>query len=167
MLIVLVAINAASCKFRILGWLIDVVAGVLLYYGTYSRKKLLNSVDWTQNVDAAMNADGQVVESYLVLSMATWIASTLFEVKSCLFLLKIDLGSYRIWSLSKKSFFFLVLSVVATGNACWMMLLFTSEVHQSFECITQDKLLLTYFCMAALAKNGRVFLQGKTFCSYV
>lgn len=166
-LIVLIAINATSCKFMILGWLIDVIAGFLLYYGTYSRKKVLNSVDWAQSVDAAVNADGQVVEYYLVLSVLTWFASTLFEAKSCLFLLKIELGSYKVRNLSKKNFVFLLLSVLATGNACWLMLLFTGEVHQSFECVTQDKLLLIYFWMAALAKNFRVFLQGLVFSSRI
>ena len=158
-LVVLVAVHVTSCKFLNLGWLINLIAGVLLCYGTYSRKRILSSSDWSLNAISAVNADGQAVENYLVLSLLTWIASTLFEIKSFTFLFKIGLGSYKMWKLSKKDFVFLLLSVLASANASWVMLQFTSEVHQSFECITRDELLLIYFFMAALAKNIRVFCK--------
>ena len=147
-------------KIPCLGLLIDAIAALWLVYGTIQRKHILQYAEWTHDACAALNADKQTVEQFLYLSMVSWIASIVFEFKSCKFLWKISLASYRLHGLKGKDIVALLISLLGSANACWVMLNFSSNVHRSFENITQDSVLLVYFCLAAFFKNARIFQQG-------
>jgi len=144
----------------IIGYLVDIVACVLLLYGTLVRKQILYESRWTSNFCAASE---ETVYNFFVYSLVSWVASAIIEFKSCKFLIcKIQLGGYDVvQTLNKKQLFGLSLSlIVSVLNACWVMLQYSSAVHRSFERWTDDSWLLLYYLMAAIAKNSRVFLQG-------
>ena len=148
----------------IIGYLVDVVACVLLLYGTLVRKQILYESRWTNNFCATSE---ETVYNFFVYSLVSWVASAIIEFKSCKFLIrKIQLGGYDVQTLNMKQLLGLTLSLIVSINACWVMLQYSSAVHRSFERWTDDPWLLLYYLMAASAKNSRVFLQGMS-CSSI
>ena len=145
----------------IIGYLVDVVACVLLLYRTLVRKHILYESWWTSNFCAASE---ETVYNFFVYSLVSWVASAIIEFKSCRFLIcMIRLRGYDVQTLNKRQFCALMLSLFVSANACWVMLQYSSAVHKSFEGLTNDRWLLLYYLMAAAAKNGRVFLQGMSY----
>ena len=159
--IIALAILLLSTKKRYLGYLVDVFAAIYLLYGTYSRKEILRETGWGSDASVAKSpADQRTVYDFLVLSLVSWVASVMLEYRSVEFLLKTGLKRYCVNDLRKKDVGALLLSLVTSANACYVMLSFSSDVHRSFENLTDDPWILFYFSLAALAKNLRVFFQG-------
>ena len=144
-----------------IGCLVDLVASGFLIYATFARKQILSENNWTSDICSAVNANEETVYNFFVYSLVSWVASAIIELKSCKFLIcKIRLSHYDVRTLNKRQLSFLLLSLIASANACWVMLQFSSAVHKSFERLTGDPWLLMYYLMAAGANNVRVFLQG-------
>ena len=149
-----------------IGCLVDLVASAFLIHATFARKQILHENDWASDTCSAKNANEETVYNFFVYSLVSWVASAIIELKSCKFLIcKIRLSHYDVRTLNKRQLFFLLLSLIASANACWVMLHFSSTVHKSFERLTGDPWLLMYYLMAAGVKNVRVFLQGMS-CSH-
>ena len=139
---------------------------MFLIHATFARKQILSENKWTSDICSAINANEETVYNFFVYSLVSWVASAIIELKSCKFLIcKIRLSHYDVRTLNKRQLSCLLLSLLTSANACWVMLHFSSAVHKSFEGLTGDPWLLMYYLMAAGAKNVRVFLQGMS-CSH-
>ena len=160
------AVSLTLLRNPFIGCLVDLVASGLLLYATFARKQILSENNWTSDICSAITANEETVYNFFVYSLVSWVASAIIELKSCKFLIcKIQLSHYDVRTLNKRQLSFLLLSLIASANACWVMLHYSSAVHKSFERLTGDPWLLMYYLMAAGAKNVRVFLQGKS-CSH-
>jgi len=160
-LVLIVAVTLMLLRNNIFGYVVDIVAGVLLVYATLVRKQILYEGREAGKICAASE---ETVYNFFVYSLVSWVASAIIEFKSCRFLIcKIRLGGYNVQTLNKRQFCALILSLFVSANACWVMLQYSSAVHKSFEGLTNDRWLLLYYLMAAAAKNFRVFLQGMSY----
>ncbi len=143
-----------------IAWLVDLVAAFSLLYGTYYRTQALEG----RNValcEKASASDNVWISKYLVLSVVSWISLFVLEAKTCLQLVGTVLGKFYCPVRSKSQILKFCGCFLLASNSVVVMLHFCTDVHQTFEYLTNETTLILYYWIAAIAKILSVFMQGK------
>ena len=138
-------------------WVVDLLAGFCLLYGTFQRKEILE----THSLTDVTTTDG-VVYQFLVMSLLSWLAAVLLETEIIRLLWKVlSCRDYQWQGLSFWKWVCLTGLTLASINAWIVMFNLSRNVYGSIINVTKDPNVLVYFALAAVVKNLRVFVQGK------
>ena len=144
----------------IFSWSADMFACGLLLFGTFVRMSILDGKTWSHDCHNALSSEYEVVAKYLISSVASWVSIIILDGKSCVYILsqsswKIELP--KTFSEAIKFVFFWGLGV----NSVLLLIHFCSDVHKTFEYLTDEGLLILYFHIAATLKVASVLTQRK------
>ena len=158
---VLFVIVSAIIKYNLrekLSWLVDVLACVLLLFGTFARMIILDGKTWSHDCFDALNSKDNIVLMYLIASIASWVAIIVLAAKSCLYILLQRCWESRVprtfleavkisflWGLGANS-------VISLGYFC-------SDVRKTFKNLTDEQLLIFYFNVAAALMVASALIQ--------
>lgn len=136
-------------------WFMDILTASTILYGTIHRSlKLLQNPDW------AMNGNQDDIKNFLIHSVAAWIASAIFEFRSCIDFMQLITQIWPRKQLSRKSRFFLYGMLAVFGCvSSYLMSQYSTCVWTSAKMFTQERNVYIYFYAAAIAKNLRILVQ--------
>ena len=158
-------------RHRKIGFAFDFLSSAYLLWATYTRQFYLHYTPVSQfasDVCAAFTGDKSLTYNYLVVTIASWIASTFLEYKGVLFLkrlysTKLRRPSYRLPCLSHGRMVVLATAAFCTINSVCLTLLFWGAVQKSLENVTFGVSVWAFLTVAALMKLTHQLMEGFTF----
>ena len=157
----LVVIVSAIIKYNLrekLSWWVDVCACVLLLFGTFARMILLDGKTWSHDCFDVLHSEDNVVLTYLIASVASWVAIIVLDGKSCLYILL-----QRCWESRVPRSFLEAIKITFLwwlgANSVLSLAYFSSDVSNTFKNLTDEGSLLFYFWIAAGLMIASAFIQ--------
>ena len=144
-----------------LTWLIDIFAAIFLLVGTYLRTLILDGKTWSHDCEAAQSSDYKVVSKYFIFSLMSWLALVVLETKSCVYISKAYFGKIDLKKRTPLQWVKFFCYFLIAANSVLVMLHFCTDVHQTFEHLTNETWLILYYWVAAVVKTLSVLLQGE------
>ena len=149
----------------------DILSAVYLLWATYTRQFYLHNTQVSQfayDVCAAFTGDTTLLYKYLVVTIASWIASTFLEYKGIVFLKRLYTTKLRrlarSWPcLSHGRMVVLVTATFCTINSMFLTLLFWGGVQKSLENVTLGTSVWAFLTFAAFMKLSHQGMEGFTF----
>ncbi len=141
-------------------WLVDIVAAFSLLYCTYGRTEILDGKN-TADCQTVKTSGNAWVSKYFILSVASWISLIILEARTCLQIFTAVFGKFHCPIRSVVQVLKFCVIFFLASNSVVVMLHFCTDVHQSFEYLTNETMFILYYWIAALVKTFSVFMQSK------
>jgi hypothetical protein len=166
----LVALNSYKRRNGIPAVVVDVLSSILLLYSSYSRTVIIRNTELTKWVInfCAKGAEA-LIYNYLVLSVVSWVASSVLEFSSSLNLAKLYKTQQRRlivrfpnieWSPSR--FIVLATATFCTGISLALTFVLWGFVQRSLGSLAQDAVVLVFLTVAAFLRLTRQLMEGVT-----
>ena len=170
LLVVYMGILHLVHRHRKLAYVFDILSAACLLWATYTRQFYLQYTPVSQfasDVCAAFTGDRSLTYNYLVVTIASWIASTFLEYKGVVFLGKLYKTKLRRFScrpcLSHGRMVVIATAAFCTINSLFLTLLFWGAVQKSLENVTLGISVWAFMTYAAFMKLIHQFMEGFTF----
>ena len=164
----LVALNSRRCRSRLPAVIVDVLSSLLLLYSTYNRTLIIRNTDLSQWVSGlCAEGAGALIYNYLVISMVSWIASSVLEFSSSLNLGKVYETKQRrltsrFSSLNTGRFIVLMAATFCAIISLALTLVLWGFVQRSLGGLAEDATVLVFLTIAALLRLTRQLMEGVT-----
>ena len=166
----LVALNSRKRRNRIPAVVVDVLSSIFLLYSSYNRTVIIRNTELTKWVrDVCAEGAGALIYNYLVLSLVSWVASSVLELSSSLNLAKLYKTQQRRlnvrfanieWSPSR--FIVLATATICTGISLTLTFVLWGFVQRSLGSLAQDAVVLLFLTIAAFLRLTRQLMEGVT-----
>ena len=146
-------------KLFLLGYLIDIFAAAWMLYSTWLLKRMIfHRTSWLYDVCVATNAEEHKVYSFLVFCLAGWVATVIFDFKTCKFLKKVPKSGKKPKTSRRHIRIPIVMLIV---NACLVVGLCSCAEYKSFKHLSQDPWILIYILLTVHGgTSGKSGLPG-------
>ena len=144
-----------SIRWSAFSWTIDGVAAVFLLFGTHHRSAIIS------NMSNELCSNKESFYLFFVSSLASWIAATVLETRTCLHMAKKISAVYSsAQPVRKRNLIFALPIVLLALNSVVVMTLFCLDVSETVRGNATDSWLYIHHALASVAKVSSTAYQG-------